>query len=87
MKRADLGGVTTPQVNPQVGRLVAVVHGEMTREAIQEAIGIKDRKDFRVLYLLPALATRFLEMTIPDKPNSIMNCRKREGGDGYEIRY
>jgi ATP-dependent DNA helicase RecG len=71
---ADLGGVTTPQVppqvTPQVGRLVAVVQGEMSREAMQEAIGIKDRKDFRMRYLRPALAAGLVEMTIPTKPNS-----------------
>jgi hypothetical protein len=54
-KKGRLGGGTTPQVspqvNPQVGRLVAVVQGEMIREAIQEVIGIKNRKDFRVRYL------------------------------------
>jgi len=73
-KKGRLGGLTTPQVspqvNPQVGRLVAAVQGEMTREAIQEAIGIKDRKDFRMRYLHPALAAGLLEMTIPDRPSS-----------------
>jgi ATP-dependent DNA helicase RecG len=71
---ADLGGATTPQVapqvTPQVGRLIAAVHGEMTREAIQEAIGIKDRKDFGKRYLHPALIAGLIEMTFPDKPNS-----------------
>lgn len=71
---ADLGGKATPQVppqvTPQVVRMVAAVKGEMTREAIQKAIGIKDRKDFRKRYLHPALSAGVLEMTIPDKPNS-----------------
>ena len=81
---ADLGDVTTPQVTPQVGRLVAAVHGEMTREAIQEAIGIKDRKDFRMRYLHPALAAGLLEMTIPDKPNSrLQKYRLTEKGHRF----
>jgi ATP-dependent DNA helicase RecG len=71
---ADLGGGETPQVSPQVTphvlRLVATVQGEMTRDAIQKAIGIKDRKDFRRRYLHPALSAGLLEMTVPDKPNS-----------------
>jgi len=42
----------------------------MTREAIQEAIGIKDRKDFGKRYLHLALIAGLIEMTLPDKPNS-----------------
>jgi len=70
----DLGGEVTPQVppqvTPQVVRIAAAVKGEMGREAIQKAIGIKDRKDFRKRYLHPTLSAAVLEMTIPDKPNS-----------------
>ncbi len=42
----------------------------MTREALQEALGLQDRKSFRERYLKPALADGLIEMTIPDKPNS-----------------
>ncbi len=79
-----MGGITTPHVAPQVGRLVAAVQGEMTREAIQEAIGIKDRKDFRVRYLYPALAAGLLEMTIPDKSKSrLQKYRLTEKGHRF----
>ena len=44
--------------------------GEMTREALQHALGLQDRKSFRERYLNPALAAELIEMTIPDKPNS-----------------
>ncbi|WP_028573437.1 Fic family protein [Desulfonatronum lacustre] len=60
----------TPQVTPQVGDLLAVIQGEMGREALQLALGLSDRKSFRERYLKPALADGLIEMTIPGKPNS-----------------
>lgn len=59
-----------PQVTPQVMRLVNELTGEMTRDEIQILLGLKDRKSFRERYLLPALSQGFIEMTIPEKPNS-----------------
>lgn len=76
MLRMILETVTTfapqvaPQVTPQVGDLLAVIQGEMGREALQMALGLSDRKSFRERYLKPALADGLIEMTIPDKPNS-----------------
>lgn len=60
----------TPQLTPQVGRLLSVLRGEMSREALQQALGLQDRKSFRERYLKPALAEGLIEMSIPDKPNS-----------------
>jgi hypothetical protein len=67
-----LDAVTTsaPQVTPQVNELLAVIQGEMSREVLQAALGLSDRKSFRERYLQPALADGLLAMTIPDKPNS-----------------
>ena len=59
-----------PQATPQVKRLLAVLTGEMTRDELQTALGLKDRKSFRERYLLPALHAGLIEMTIPSKPNS-----------------
>jgi hypothetical protein len=42
----------------------------MSREEIQSALGLQDRKSFRTRYLAPALAEGLIEMTIPGKPNS-----------------
>lgn len=76
MLRMILDTVTTsapqvsPQVTPQVGELLAAIRGEMSREALQSALGLSDRKSFRARYLKPALADGMIEMTIPDKPNS-----------------
>ncbi|MDQ6962009.1 MAG: Fic family protein [Mariprofundaceae bacterium] len=65
---------TTPSdssaVTPQVNRLLHVMQGEMTREKMQEELGLSDRKSFRLRYIVPALQAGLIEMTIPDKPNS-----------------
>lgn len=70
-----------PPVTPQVERLLEVMQGEMTREAIQHVLGLQDRKSFRERYLNPALAAELIEMTIPDKPNSRLQkyCQTDKG--------
>lgn len=60
----------TPQVTAEVQRLLAVMQEEMKRADIQAALGLKDREHFREVYLVPALMGGFIEMTVPDKPNS-----------------
>ena len=55
---------------PQVMELLAAIQGEMSRESLQSALGLSDRKSFRERYLKPALAGGLIEMTIPEKPNS-----------------
>lgn len=76
MLRMILDAVTTaapqvaPQVTPQVRQLLKVFRGEMTREALQSALELQDRKSFRERYLKPALDDELIERTIPDKPNS-----------------
>jgi len=60
----------TPQVGPQVGKRLQVIQGEMSREGLQAALGLQDRKSFRERYLRPALGAGLIEMTIPDKPKS-----------------
>lgn len=66
----DAVTVVAPQVTPQVRMLLEVMTGKMTREALQIALDLQDRKSFRELYLKPALAEGLIGMTIPDKPNS-----------------
>ncbi len=58
-----------PEVTPEV-RLLSVLAGEMTRQQIKEALGLKDDEHFRKAYLLPTLDAGLIEMTIPDKPRS-----------------
>lgn len=57
------------EVTPEV-RLLSVLAGEMTRQQLKEALGLKDDEHFRKAYLLPALDAGLIEMTIPDKPRS-----------------
>ncbi|WP_229805334.1 Fic family protein [Saccharospirillum salsuginis] len=58
-----------PEVTPEV-RLISILSGEMTRQQLKEALGLKDDEHFRKAYLLPALDAGLIEMTIPDKPRS-----------------
>ena len=60
----------SPQVSPQVRRLLSILKGEMSRQEIQQALGLKDRKSLRQRYLLPALQDGYIEMTRPDTPNA-----------------
>ncbi|MDP2808009.1 MAG: Fic family protein [bacterium] len=57
-------------VTPQVKRLLEVLKGDMTREELQSALNLQDRKSFRERYLKPALAEGLIDMTLPEKPNS-----------------
>lgn len=59
-----------PQVTPQVKELLSVLKGEMSRDELQTALGLQDRKSFSERYLKPALNAGLIEMTIPEKPNS-----------------
>lgn len=62
--------LSTPQVTPQVGMLLGRMDGEMTRQAMQDAVGLADRENFRKTYLLPALELGMIEMTQPETPRS-----------------
>jgi len=60
----------TPEVTPQVERLLAVLDRPMGRDALMRALGLKDAKHFRRHYLLPAMSAGLVEMTQPDHPRS-----------------
>ena len=60
----------TQQVTQQAKNLILILEGEMTRDELQEKLQLKDRENFRKLYILEALEQGFIEMTIPDKPTS-----------------
>jgi Fic family protein len=60
----------TPEATPEVQRLLQVLKGEMNRREIQQQLGLKAEKNFRLLYLGPALDAGLIEMTLPDKPRS-----------------
>ncbi|MEG1803502.1 MAG: Fic family protein [Lachnospiraceae bacterium] len=67
--------VETEQVNgqasEQVEKLLEVIDDkEYSTREMMELLGLKHRPSFRNNYLLPALELGYVEMTIPDKPNS-----------------
>ena len=76
MLRMILDAMTTttpqvaPQVTPQVGQLLEMIRSDMSRETLQNALNLQDRKSFRKRYLKPALDGELIEMTVPNKPNS-----------------
>ena len=60
----------TAQVTEQVKELIKILSEKMDRQEIQDMLGLSHREHFRAKYLKPALEQGFIEMTIPDKPNS-----------------
>ena len=59
----------TDQVTPQLAVLQAIF-GEMSRQQLQESLGLKHAGHFREAYLEPTLQAGSIEMTIPEKPRS-----------------
>ena len=66
-----------PHVTPQVMRLLRISQGPMSRDELQAALGLKDRKSFRERYLRPGLEAGLIAMTLPDKPNSRLQKYRR----------
>lgn len=60
----------TPHVSVLMRRFILIISGEMTRQELQETLGIKDLSYFRESYLTPAIELGMIEMTIPQKPKS-----------------
>jgi ATP-dependent DNA helicase RecG len=60
----------TRDVTREVKRLLHALVGEMSRQQIQMALGLKGEEHFRTAYLKPALDTKVVEMTRPDAPRS-----------------
>lgn len=60
----------TAEVTAEVAMLLKTIEGEMTRQEIQQKLGLKHAEHFRKAYLLRALAAKLIEMTLPDNPRS-----------------
>jgi ATP-dependent DNA helicase RecG len=63
-------GQLTPEVTPEVKKMLSIMQGEMTRGEIQGKLGLKDEKHFRESYQQVGVKLGLIEMTIPDKPRS-----------------
>ena len=60
----------TPEVAPEVQRLLQTLRQPMDRQSLQRNLSLKAEKNFRLVYLRPALEKGLIAMTIPDKPRS-----------------
>ncbi len=60
----------TMDVTMEVTALLRVVKGDMRRQELQAAMGLKNADHFRKAYVLPAIAAGYVEMTLPNQPNS-----------------
>ena len=56
----------------QVCEVVLNINDKMARSSLQQKLGLANRDHFRKSFLNPAINEGFIEMTIPDKPNSRM---------------
>jgi ATP-dependent DNA helicase RecG len=80
--------VSTPQVTPQVAtqvtQLLQAAETPLSREDLQRHVGLADRKHFREVLLNPLLAAGWLEMTIPETPQSrLQQYRLTEKGRAW----
>ncbi|MCK9508275.1 MAG: hypothetical protein M0Q54_07535 [Pigmentiphaga sp.] len=76
----------TEQVTPQVLTLIDIMSegNYYLREDLQKILKLKDRENFRLNYLKPALDIGFVEMTIPEKPrSSLQQYRLTDKGVNY----
>ena len=69
----------------QVEKLVSILTGEMGRSELQGLLSIKNRDYFRTDYLSPAISNGYIELTIPDKPNS-QNQKYRLTAKGIALK-
>ena len=65
----DIGQIT-PEVTPEVDRLLSVLRGDMSRAELMATLALKDEKHFRERYQQVAVKMGLIEMTMPDKPRS-----------------
>jgi len=67
----EVTGEVAGEVTGEVRRLLnALESGALDRRGLQQATGLKSQANFRDRYLLPALKSGMIEMSIPEKPNS-----------------
>jgi Fic family protein len=68
--RENVSPQASPQASPQVLALLRLLDRERSRAELQAALGLKDRKSFRLRYLHPALDGGWIESTRPGQPSS-----------------
>jgi len=74
----------TPQDAPQVEQLLEICIQPLSRQEMQDRLGLKDREHFRKYYLKPALDAGLIEQTIPQTPKSkFQKYRLAQAGRNY----
>ena len=68
--KSQVDDKVTPEVTPEVLRMLRIMEGDMSRAQLMAALGLKDEKHFRENYQQAAISQAVIEMTIPDKPRS-----------------
>jgi ATP-dependent DNA helicase RecG len=66
----QVGEQVTEQVTEQVAIMLQAACEPRSLKELQSAVGLKHRPHFINAYMEPLLATKWLAMTIPDKPRS-----------------
>ncbi|MDZ7759594.1 MAG: ATP-binding protein [Desulfovermiculus sp.] len=74
----------TPHDAPQVEQLLEICIQPLSRQEMQDGLGLKDREHFRKYYLRPALDAGLIEQTIPQAPKSkFQKYRLTQAGRTY----
>lgn len=60
----------TDQVNEVIKRLIVISDEAYSRQQLMDILQLKHNPNFRDNYLNPAIEQGYLEMTLPEKPNS-----------------
>ena len=60
----------TEQVSKEIQELIQTCIGTLSRSELQQKLNLKHRVNFTNNYLNPAIKAGFIEMTIPNKPQS-----------------
>jgi len=66
----EVTGEVPTEVSEAMARLLACCRVPSTRRALMECLHLKNDEHFRKSYLVPALEAGYLEMTLPQKPQS-----------------
>ena len=85
MQDNKAGNQVTDQVTDQVKNIIKIIGCKEKRsKEIMEEIGLVHKPTFRINYINPAIRENYIEMTIPDKPQS-QNQKYRLTAKGQEL--
>lgn len=75
----------TMEVAKEVKMIVRAINGELSRKQIQEKFALTNAEHVRLKYIDPSIKYGFIEMTIPDKPQSRLQ-KYRLTSKGKELK-